>query len=371
MSHSSSSSSSQSESSESLVPLQSKWPCSDPEIVEKVGGSRYDIERELCENRATHTFVFLGKEKNPPFRPVAIKVIRVLEQYLHTPEIDGTTPWDRFCREADMWSRFGQATNVLPLYSPLNQMIDSDRDFRYLGFVMEFSPLGDLSEHIHGDLIRKLTKSQKLRFMLGIANAIQTGDNYGVTHGDIKPKNVLLFMERKTLIPKVMDFGMSASASGDTHIHGGTPEYMAPECFTTVSSGTGHITPSSDIYSLGVLFYEFITSQYYIPRANSPTEYAERWERCKERQFQAKPELDVCEKFAEGMGALLGGMLRKLEDGKRPTIKEAVDSLEAILEQVERATMLNPEADILIRRGLYRWNDTSAKSPASRSIKTL
>jgi serine/threonine protein kinase len=255
-----------------------------------------------------------------------------------------------------MWSKFGQVTNVLPLYSPINQMLESDKDYRYLGFVMEYSAVGDLSQHIHQETIQKLTKSQKLRFLLGVAGAIQAGESYGVTHGDIKPKNILLFIERKTIVPKVMDFGMSASSSGDTHVHGGTPEYMAPECFASVSSDRSHITPASDIYSLGVLFHEFIRGESYIPRANSPSAFAERWERCRERHMFAHPDLEACEKFAEGMGILISGMLRRIEEGPRPPIKDVVDTLDAILEQIERATILNPEAGVSIKRGLYRWN---------------
>src|SRR5205823_3662286 len=77
-----------------------------------------------------------------------------------------------------------------------------------------------------------------------------------VLHRDIKPQN-LMFDKAGNL--KVMDFGvardMTSSPTGQpTRI--GTPTYMSPELLKGA-----HLTPASDIYSAGVMFYELLTGK--------------------------------------------------------------------------------------------------------------
>jgi serine/threonine protein kinase len=84
---------------------------------------------------------------------------------------------------------------------------------------------------------------------LDITNALKFSYDLDIIHGDIKPSNVLL---TNIGTAKLSDFGMARSASKDTdETIGGTPNYIAPELLT------GNI-PSlqSDIYALGVTFYE-------------------------------------------------------------------------------------------------------------------
>lgn len=264
-----------------------------------------------------------------------------------------------------MWSRFAPGINVLPLYGVLNQRVETMPEFRQLGFVMEYSGLGDLSRHLQSDRLRKMTRSQKLRFMLAIASAIHAGHSYMVVHGDIKPKNVLLFLERGTLIPKVMDFGMSASASGDSHIHGGTPEYMAPECFDTVSHDRSHLNHQSDIYSLGALFFEIVCARPFTPPTEGKGAFTERWENCKAHHRSVIVDLIEAEAFSRIFAKLLGDMLSK-QPSQRPDIANVVKRMEAALDETERFSILNPEAEIAVPSGRFRWNvHFHSKSAAS------
>src|SRR5262249_47248552 len=84
---------------------------------------------------------------------------------------------------------------------------------------------------------------------------------------DIKPSNILVTLHDGVPVPKVIDFGIAKATEGRltdstvyTQLHQfmGTPAYMSPE--QAEMSGLD-IDTRSDIYSLGVLLYEWLTGQ--------------------------------------------------------------------------------------------------------------
>ena len=90
----------------------------------------------------------------------------------------------------------------------------------------------------------------------GIAHAHQRG----IIHRDLKPANVLFTDEG---LPMILDFNLSE----DTVINGrasllvgGTLPYMSPEHLEAVATGS-KVGPQTDIYSLGVIFYELLTGK--------------------------------------------------------------------------------------------------------------
>ncbi len=94
--------------------------------------------------------------------------------------------------------------------------------------------------------------------MLQIAEALRYVHSQGVVHGDIKPDNILIIRtaDRHRFV-KLLDFGLARpqSEEGDGSVRG-TPEYLAPERIRKAPASV-----ASDIYALGILFYELLVGK--------------------------------------------------------------------------------------------------------------
>ncbi len=102
-----------------------------------------------------------------------------------------------------------------------------------------------------------LPQAEMVRIMLDILEGLAYAHNEGIIHRDIKPANIMLTKRGQAVIS---DFGI-AQILGSTQftVSGalmGTLSYMAPE-----QGLEGRTGVHSDIYSLGVVFYEMLTGQ--------------------------------------------------------------------------------------------------------------
>jgi len=118
-----------------------------------------------------------------------------------------------------------------------------------------------------------LTTAQRLELFTQVCRAIQHAHQKGIIHRDIKPSNILVTLHDGVPVPKVIDFGIAKATDQrltektvftEFQQFIGTPAYMSPE--QAEMSGLD-IDTRSDIYSLGVLLYELLTSQTPINHA--------------------------------------------------------------------------------------------------------
>ncbi|MDS4030009.1 MAG: protein kinase [Candidatus Contendobacter sp.] len=122
-------------------------------------------------------------------------------------------------------------------------------------FSMEFLPGGTLSQQIQ----QGLTPKRVLTITKRIAEALAYAHQRNVIHRDIKPQNVLF---RQDGTPVLSDFGiakvMDTDATNLTALGSiiGSLHYMSPEQATSKP-----LDARSDLYSLGVVFYEMLTKK--------------------------------------------------------------------------------------------------------------
>ena len=93
--------------------------------------------------------------------------------------------------------------------------------------------------------------------MARVAAALAYAHSRGVTHRDIKPGNIMVDLTRDVV--KVMDFGVARVADAArtrTGVVLGTPTFMSPE-----QLAGQNIDGRSDLYSLGVTFFQLLTGQ--------------------------------------------------------------------------------------------------------------
>jgi serine/threonine protein kinase len=170
---------------------------------------------------------------------VVLKVLR------DTPENgDQQMQFSRFLQEYELISKI-RHPNVVRIFD-----LGIADDHAYIA--MEYFPRGDLRARI----AKGVEPSQALQYLAQMAAALQVVHEVGVLHRDLKPGNI---MERADGSLALIDFGLAKHEDVNVEMTGtgeifGTPYYMSPE--------QGHGQPldaRSDLYSLGVIFYEMLT----------------------------------------------------------------------------------------------------------------
>ncbi len=197
-------------------------------------GEIYEIQAELGSGGMGKVFRALDTALN---RTVAIKV-------LHESTSKDTSLVDRFIQEGQVLATVGHR-NVMGIYA-------SSRDKRTGRPFL-------VMEYIEGKSLKKVKdalgddRSKAVPIMVQLVEGLSACHEKGIIHRDLKPANIII---TNSGLVKILDFGIAKTAANltKTGMTVGTPEYMSPEQCT----GSKNLSVKSDIYSLGIIFWELI-----------------------------------------------------------------------------------------------------------------
>lgn len=153
----------------------------------------------------------------------------------------------RFLREA-------QSAGILnhPAIVTIHDVVDLSPEEGATFIAMEYVQGTNLKDRLQS--VGSLDLPRAIDIVIRIAEGLDYAHERGVVHRDIKPANIILTRDGD---PKISDFGIARLDTSDLTQEGqllGTPNYMAPE--RILGREVDHRT---DIFSLGVLFYEMLT----------------------------------------------------------------------------------------------------------------
>jgi eukaryotic-like serine/threonine-protein kinase len=218
-------------------------PATSVEITTKIIG-HYHLLQKIGEGGMGE--VWLAEQKEPVRRRVALKLVKA---GMNTREVIG-----RFESE-----RQALALMEHPAIAKVFDAGSTPDGAPY--FVMEYVPGVPITEYCDN---HRLSIKERLELFMHACEGVRHAHQKAVIHRDLKPSNILVAEVDGRAAPKIIDFGVAKALSQKltagtmfTRVGAlvGTPEYMSPE--QALSSGED-VDTRTDVYSLGIIFYELL-----------------------------------------------------------------------------------------------------------------
>jgi len=217
---------------------------------EKVGDriGRYKLLQQIGEGGCG--VVFMAEQQEPVRRKVAIKIVKA--------GLDTKGVIARFEAERQALALMDHP-NIAHIFDA--GTTDSGRPY----FVMELVRGVKITDYCNQNT---LPTTARLDLFIHVCGAVQHAHQKGIIHRDLKPSNILVTTSAEgNALPKIIDFGIAKATAGQRLTDKtlftafekmiGTPAYMSPE---QAALSSVDVDTRSDIYSLGVLLYELLTS---------------------------------------------------------------------------------------------------------------
>jgi DNA-binding NarL/FixJ family response regulator len=197
----------------------------------------YSIVKEIATSNFSSVFLARSERLR---RNVVLKVMNRGESEREMADAE------RFQREYEIISSI--------THRAIAEIYDFGQQPRHLYLSMEYFPCGDLRDRLRNPL----SVDESLYYLRAIAEALRVIHVFGILHRDLKPANVML---REDNSPVLIDFGLARRSMDDIGTTGigqvlGSPYYISPE-----QAQGQRVDARTDLYSLGVMFYEMLTGQ--------------------------------------------------------------------------------------------------------------
>ena len=195
-----------------------------------------------------HSAVYLAEKESAGIQ-IVLKVMRQVPDFA-----EGVGAFDRFLLEYELIAEL-EHPNIVRIYD-----LGVSDDHAHIA--MEYLPGGDLRRRIENGILER----DAVEYTRQISSAIANLHSVGILHRDLKPGNIML---REDGSIALIDFGLAKRTARKQDITGrgeiiGTPYYMSPE------QGRGYeVDERSDVYSLGIMFYEMLTGERPYGGANA------------------------------------------------------------------------------------------------------
>jgi len=161
--------------------------------------------------------------------------------------------------EHDLARFRSEAEAVAQLHHPnIVQIYEVGEDDGRPYFSLEFVEGACLTKELDG---RPLPHRKAAELLAVLAGAMAYAHEHRIIHRDLKPGNILIATDGTA---KITDFGLAKRVEDEDNSQTrsgtimGTPDYMSPE---QASGNTKEVGPLADVYSLGSMFYEFLTGR--------------------------------------------------------------------------------------------------------------
>jgi serine/threonine protein kinase len=282
---------------------------------------RYDVLD--CLGRGSYSEVYVARDAAAlPGTPhtVVIKALNTHLQGVPDSELEQTL-LDNFRNEAVALDRV-RHPNVINRLGHGTAIDLQSRVFHYL--VLEYLPGGDLQALCRR---RALSLEDALFYLGQVCAGLEHAHNHEVIHRDIKPQNLLLTADHKTV--KIADFGVAKIEAAEGAItRVGTDVYAAPEHHPLSQTGPldtaslmrppTHLTPAADVYSLAKTAYMLLTGE-------AP------------RRFSRRPITELPEPFADAAWAPF--VIRVLRRATQTNPESRYQSVGEFWNELKDATM--------------------------------
>jgi serine/threonine protein kinase/predicted ATPase len=206
-------------------------------------------------------------------------------------------------------------------------------------------------EHLQGDSLALILSKSRLsllrtvEIMIDVTRGISHAHENGIIHRDLKPSNVFVLKEGRA---KILDFGLASFAqlptqspiSGGPSLTAGTPAFMAPEQWRGASQDE-----RTDIWAMGVMFFQLFTGQLPYPSANNYKLYEEI---CSERP--APSVLSLRDDLPEQTEMIVARAMQKKPEARFQTAAQLLEALVGFRD----CLIHSPEARRQVRRTLQR-----------------